>query len=66
MQIIEVSGWSEVPTGLWTQAYKFGTLEHSIERFVKRFEYEPQVAFHFDETWALVIDPDYRVGEDGE
>ena len=66
MQIIEVSGWSEVPLDLWTQAYKFRTLEDSVQRFKDKFGYEPSVVFHFGDTYAIVIDPDYRVGKDGE
>ena len=66
MQIIEVSGWSELPTNLYTQAYKFRTLEDSVQRFKDMFGYEPKVAFRFGDTYAIVIDPDYRVGKDGE
>ena len=66
MQIIEVSGWSEVPLDLWTQAYKFRTLEDSVQRFKDKFGYEPQVAFHFGDTYAIVIDSDYRVGKENE
>ena len=66
MQIIEVSGWSEVPANLYTQAYKFRTLDDAKKRFNDMFGYEPKVAFHFGDTYAIVIDPDYRVGKDGE
>ena len=67
MQIIEAKNW---PDALLKIGYDIeviglnGTLERVTDKFVKRFEYEPQVAFHFDDTWALVIDPDYRVGEE--
>ena len=69
MQIIEVSGWTEAlhKIGYYLLVISLnGTLEEVVKKFVKRFEYEPKVAFHFGDTYAIVIDPDYRVGKDGE
>ena len=66
MQIIEANDWKEVPTNLWRQDYKFRTLDDAVQRFRDMFGYEPKVVFHFGDTYAIVIDPDYRVGKDGE